>query len=283
MVPPEIGSSVMKKFLQGLVALALLVSSHAAIAQGVRQGEVAGRNGIIVYGKLADGTYAPLPLDEDGKLDTNASLSGGGDASAANQETLNTAFGTAASTVCPTSTGSCDAMAILKKIADWMEDQVGLMATPAAIDQTTPGTTNGVQDASTGATASAVPAKASYAGANSGGNLVGIIQADNHATIDMSTATTTQIIALSSGKKTYITHLDFMAGGTTNFKLVRGTGTNCGTGTADLTKSYPLTAQSGAALGTGLGPIIFVPSGEAVCATNSAAQQVTGLISYTQF
>lgn len=151
------------------------------------------------------------------------------------------------------------------------------------IDQTTPGTTNGVVDAATSATGSAVPAKASYIGANGSGNLTGLIQADGSAKIDVSTATTTQLVALSSGKKIYVTHWDVIAASTGNIKLVYGTGSACGTGTTDLTGNYNLTAQAGISAGGGLGPILVVPASNALCATTSAAVQMSGAVSYTQF
>lgn len=151
------------------------------------------------------------------------------------------------------------------------------------IDQTTPGTTNAVQDAATSATGSAVPAKAIFAGARSGANLVGLIQADTSVKIDMSTATITQLVALSGSTKIYVTSWDVIAGGATNFKLVYGTGSNCGTGTTDLTGAYPLTAQSGISKGSGLGPVLVVPAGNALCANNGTGVQVSGAASYTQF
>ncbi len=167
-----------------------------------------------------------------------------------------------------------------------------LAATPAlagpsgsqvSIDQTTPGTTNGVQDAATSATGSAVPSKAIYAGAISSGNLTGIIQADNSAPISISTATTTQLVALSGSTKIYVTGWDVIAAGTGNFKFVYGTGTACATGTTDLTGNYNLTAQSGISRGGGLGPVLVVPAGKALCALTSAAVGMYGSVSYTQF
>lgn len=134
-----------------------------------------------------------------------------------------------------------------------------------------------------GATGSAVPANAHYSGAVSSGNLVGIIQADNSAAINVSTATTTQLVALSSGKKIYVTSFDVVAGGTGNITFEYGTGTACGTGTTPLTGAYPLTAQSGLAQGIGLGPVLIVPAGNALCVLTSAAVQMSGSISYTQF
>lgn len=134
-----------------------------------------------------------------------------------------------------------------------------------------------------GATGSAPPANAQYIGANSAGNLTGLIQADSSAAINVSTATTTQIVALSSTKKIYVTSLDVIAGGTGNITFVYGTGASCGTGTTSLTGAYNLTAQSGIAKGSGLGPVLVIPASNALCVTTSAAVQMSGSVSYTQF
>lgn len=140
-----------------------------------------------------------------------------------------------------------------------------------------------VPAAGQGATASAVPAGATLAGARSGANLVPLIQADASAGFGISTATTTQIVALSGSTKIYVTSFDVIAGGTGNVSFVYGTGSNCGTGTTALTGVYPLTAQAGIAKGSGLGPVLVVPAGNALCVTTSAAVQMSGSVSYTQF
>lgn len=151
------------------------------------------------------------------------------------------------------------------------------------IDQTTPGTTNGTQDASSSATGSAVPAKAMYQGAVSSGNLVGLIQADASAKVSISTNTITQVVALASSKKIYVTSFNLHAAGTTTSKWVYGTGSNCGTGTTDLTDLYDFTASDGMSSGSGIGPVLVVPASNALCISNSAAVHVGGSIAYTQF
>jgi hypothetical protein len=120
-------------------------------------------------------------------------------------------------------------------------------------------------------------------GANTGGNLTSIIQAGASVPINISTATMTQLIALASGKAIYVTAWDVIAAGTGNITLEYGTGSNCGTGTTPLTGAYNLTAQMGLAKGNGLGPVLFVPAGNALCALTSAAVQMSGSLSYTQF
>lgn len=136
---------------------------------------------------------------------------------------------------------------------------------------------------SSGVIGATVPTRGVMAGVQSGANMVSMIQASDSVKIDTNTIATTQIVALTASQKIYVTSFDFIAAGTTTFKFVRGTGANCGTGTADVTAAYDLTAQTGVAKGGGLGPVLVVPAGNALCITNSAAQHVAGSISYTKF
>lgn len=134
-----------------------------------------------------------------------------------------------------------------------------------------------------GPTGSAVPSGARLTGVQSGANMVAMLQASASAPINVSTATTTQLVALSASTKIYVTSFDVIAGGAGNITFVYGTGTNCGTGQTALTGAYPLTAQAGIAKGSGIGPILVVPAGNALCVLTSAAVQMSGSVSYTQF
>lgn len=134
-----------------------------------------------------------------------------------------------------------------------------------------------------GAVNAAAPTGAQMAGMRSGANMVPATQANASAAISVSTATTTQIVALSASALIHVTSYDVIAGGTGNITFVYGTGSNCGTGTASLTGAYPLTAQAGIAKGSGTGPVLVVPAGNALCVTTSAAVQMSGSVSYTQF
>lgn len=132
-----------------------------------------------------------------------------------------------------------------------------------------------------------IPAGAAIIGAaygfqNSSGNVLPPA-ADASAAINVSTATTTQLVALSSGKKIYVSALDVIAAGTGNITFVYGTGSNCGTGTTSLTGAYNLTAQAGIAKGNGLGAVLVVPASNALCVTTSAAVQMSGSVAYAQY
>jgi hypothetical protein len=120
-------------------------------------------------------------------------------------------------------------------------------------------------------------------GANTGGNLTSIIQAGASVPINISSATTTQLVAAASGKTIYVTAWDVIAAGSGSLTLEYGTGSNCGAGTTALTGAYNLTAQFGIAKGNGLGPVLVVPAGNALCVLTSATAQMSGSLSYTQF
>ena len=120
-------------------------------------------------------------------------------------------------------------------------------------------------------------------GANTGGSLTTIIQAGVSVPINISTATTTQLVAAIAGKAIYVTAWDVIAAGTGSITLEYGTGSSCGAGTTPLTGAYGLAAQFGIAKGNGLGPVLVVPAGNALCALTSAAVQMSGSVSYTQF
>ena len=110
----------------------------------------------------------------------------------------------------------------------------------------------------------------------------GVIQTGVSVPISISTATTTQLVALSGSTQIYVTSWNVVAAGTGNITLEYGTGTNCATGTHALTGAYNLTAQAGVSTGSGLGPILITPAGQALCALTSAAVQMSGSLSYNQ-
>lgn len=118
---------------------------------------------------------------------------------------------------------------------------------------------------------------------SNGTNCIPEFGASNSIKISNAAASTTELIAAVSGKLIYVTHFNFMASNTNNVKLVYGTGTNCGTGTTDLTGAYPLIAQAGISAGIGLGSILFVPASNALCITASGSSLVAGALSYVQY
>jgi hypothetical protein len=109
------------------------------------------------------------------------------------------------------------------------------------------------------------------------------VASTNSVAIAISTATTTELIALATGKAIAVTSLNVVSAGTGNIQFVYGTGTACATGTTAVTGNYNLVAQTGLAIGSGIGPILILPPGKALCATTSAAVGMAGSVSYAKF
>lgn len=131
-----------------------------------------------------------------------------------------------------------------------------------------------------GTIGSAVPTTGIYMGGISAGNLTGIIQGDTSASISVA-STTSQIIALASGKKTYITHIEFTTSAAQVVTVEYGTGTNCGTVVGTLT-AHQLAANGGISAGAGLGPVLIVPASDEVCIISTSGT-TSGAVTYTQF
>ena len=103
--------------------------------------------------------------------------------------------------------------------------------------------------------------------------------------INISTATTTQIVANVATQGIYVTHWDVMGGGTGNITWEYGTGASCSTPTL-LSGAYPLIAQAGISVGGGLGTVLIVPpttAGLSLCALTSAGVQISGSVTYAQY
>lgn len=100
--------------------------------------------------------------------------------------------------------------------------------------------------------------------------------------INTAAAATVQLVPAVAGKSIQVSSFDFIANGATTLQFEYGTGAYCGTGTVALTGPYPLAAQAGLAKGNGTGVVLFIPPGNALCAVNSAAVQVSGSVAYAQ-
>lgn len=145
-------------------------------------------------------------------------------------------------------------------------------------------------DSADGATGSAVPSKAGYAGGNGSGSLTGYLNCDNTAIYDAATSGATQLVALTSGKTIYVCGFQFSTSqaSAVNVGLVYGTGTNCATGQTKMTPAYPL--QAVASSGP-IGLVAMTPgftglrtaASNALCINTNAAASVQAVVWYTQF
>ena len=160
---------------------------------------------------------------------------------------------------------------------------IGIFGVVNALGQVNVSSPAGVKDQASSAAGSAAPATAIYAGGNSSGNLAGLVACDSSAQITVSTATTTQMVALVAAKSIYVCGFVINGAGATTAKLVYGTGANCATGQVSLTPAFTLATGSNVALGNGLGYLMKTISANALCVTNSAAVAANVLITFTQF
>ena len=101
--------------------------------------------------------------------------------------------------------------------------------------------------------------------------------------VNISTATTTQIVALAASQKIYITGGVLVSSGANTVTLKYGTGAACGTGTTSISGAMDFTAQTGIGFNSGFGPSLVIPSAQAFCITTSAAVQLSGWITYAQY
>jgi hypothetical protein len=254
-------------------------------------------NGTLILGQfnttpttITSGNMSPLQMDSAGNLLVNikAGAGSGGTAIADNAAftqgtTSETPMGClftssyTAATSGHSTIPQCDNNGTL-----WVNVKT---ATGLAAGSTTSGQTGSmIMGAVTTANPSYTTAQTNYVSLDTAGNVrASINQNNSSAAINISTATTTQLIALSGSTKIYVMAWDVIAGGTGNITLEYGTGSNCGTGTTVLTGAYNLTAQAGISKGDGSAPVLVVPAGNALCALTSAAVQMSGSVTFQQF
>jgi hypothetical protein len=107
--------------------------------------------------------------------------------------------------------------------------------------------------------------------------------------INITNATTTQLVAPSGSTQIYVTAWDMFANAASNVSLVYGTKTTnpCDTGTTALTGVFHFTAQSGISPAGGdpiADPLYLIPQGKALCAvTSGQTVSLVGSLSYAQF
>lgn len=97
----------------------------------------------------------------------------------------------------------------------------------------------------------------------------------------ITTATTTQVVALSSGKTVYVCGLTASFGATTTAQLEYGTGTTCGTGTTALSGTYAPATGGVLDLG-GTGTKVAAPTSNALCIVSTGTGGINGFLTYVQ-
>ena len=95
-------------------------------------------------------------------------------------------------------------------------------------------------------------------------------------------ATSTQIVAAITGRRVYVTAVSHVPVATSVVTYTSGTGTNCGTGTANVTGAMTFAAGQTIHLGSGNGALWVLPISAALCITIATAV-APGSLAFAQF
>jgi len=123
------------------------------------------------------------------------------------------------------------------------------------------------------------------AGFSSGaaGTLYGMTACDSSAVVTVAAGNTTEIVALNSGRRIRVCQFSISADtAATTAQWKYGTGTNCGTGTTNLTGAYVIGNGNNVSAGSGLGELFKGASSNAICLT-AATGAVSGHMTYAAF
>jgi hypothetical protein len=113
-----------------------------------------------------------------------------------------------------------------------------------------------------------------------------LVPGGQSAPINISSATTTQLVAASGSTRIFVTAWVAFANAASNFSLEYGAtiGGPCGVGATPLTGAYDFAAQSGISAAGGALPLYVVPAGYSLCAvTSGPSVSVAGSLSYIQY
>jgi len=109
------------------------------------------------------------------------------------------------------------------------------------------------------------------------------IYCDSTAKLNMTSATTTEIVAISGSTTIFVCSYAFHVGGANNLKLVRGTGSNCGTGTTDVGVTWKFGAADAGINRVGTNIVAKGAASGALCVTTSTTAAADIEIEYAQF
>lgn len=102
------------------------------------------------------------------------------------------------------------------------------------------------------------------------------------AAVSVTAGATTEIIPLVAGKVNRVCAFVITQATAGTAKFVRGTGSNCGTGTADITAAMAIATNGSISANVGNGSLFSAPAGQAICLT-AVTGNVTGFVNYARF
>jgi hypothetical protein len=111
------------------------------------------------------------------------------------------------------------------------------------------------------------------------GNLSTKAMCNLQALFNLSGSGNTTIVTGTASQLIRVCHISFSTASPEDIKLTSGTGTNCGTGGADVTGLY----KSVNGLALDLGGVLTAPSGANLCINQSASQALGGIVTYSVF
>lgn len=108
---------------------------------------------------------------------------------------------------------------------------------------------------------------------------------DQAVVVNVSTATTTQVIAAPAGKSIFVCSASVTVNGSTpTMQFEYGTGGTCGTGTTLLSGAFAPTAGSFMYMGANIGLLFNVPITNGLCIiSGGTTPSIQGLITYATF
>ena len=104
----------------------------------------------------------------------------------------------------------------------------------------------------------------------------------NQISIAGTVAVATRIVTGVAGKQIYVTAVALVPVATSVVTFTTGTGSNCGTGTANVTGAMTFSAGQTLVLGDGYGAVYVIPSGNDLCITIATAA-APGSLAYSLF
>lgn len=115
-----------------------------------------------------------------------------------------------------------------------------------------------------------------------GGLLYPQTNCDQSAIVNVTAANTTQLVALTASRSIRVCSwaVSISLAGTAQF--VSGTGSNCGSGTANLTGALSIATGVTSNQGSGSGELFHTPAGNALCLA-AVTGNVTGVVSYAVY
>jgi len=109
------------------------------------------------------------------------------------------------------------------------------------------------------------------------------INCPSSVVVSGNTAATAELVPLVAGKRVRVCGFVLTGAAATTVTLKTGTGANCGSGTTNLTGAMGFGTTTFVTYSGGVAPVLSTPVSQALCWTNSATQQVSGVLTYGQY